>query len=483
MLFTSASDLFRAPADLTQEELSLLRTAVSNALPVLEERDVEVLGANRTGTDAVVFELSVTLRSRGNVNLEEVWSGFQSDMLRRGLTEAGITDVVWVSLTGDGYFDIGGSQSKGDFPTASFLMALGTLLATVLGCCALDVLRSRVSCCGAELCSNPQHLELLLPALALLSVVATAAYAAAELSDGLLYMALGAIAATVVFNMIGLYYFYNSTIDDDDDDTAVLVHAVSAICAVIHVGTLKLPTCNVASWCSMPITQQRYNSLALLGLASSFLGSAPIMAVVITNQQDEWEWSSLALFTFFASLGVLLVCAVAVLRCFIMPVSGRASDRTRPYSQLEISDADNTSVLLGTKTESSPSSPNELLSIGDGAIPAARKADQQGMMPPTSPFISHRGGSGWFPCRSAHRSFWKGVFMTHEMLLSLFSRRTCCDWFAPCLVLNVLLMRLADIVVVDTTTASEAAVVKGDAMDDEEAALMKSPFEPMPYKS
>ena len=326
--------------------------------PSISTADMTVINATNDGSATVIAWISFPVRSPADA---EQWQLIPPPQLRQQLQSAGMEGIQWAGLSSLTISKALTTDNKGmlpdEEPTTAFAVSLGVSAAVIVAAAAVDVVRSAVSWRSRGRPGGPNLLELLLPPLAVSSLVTFVWYTARNLANGsasmtLLLVSVSSIAVSLVFNTLGtitmlrmMFPVWRDANPDAWNDKSGpestnerlggemsrqsenLHHTrflsnkqnviVAAAAAVANVGCLKLlvaDSCSPAkairpSWGDVRI------HLSVLGLISSLLGEVTRIVVVAADQKTmpaAAGWSALAVAAVVLPGNVILVSAISL---------------------------------------------------------------------------------------------------------------------------------------------------------------------------
>ena len=313
--------------------------------------DMTVINATNDGSATVIAWISFPVRSLTDA---EQWQLIPPPQLRQQLQSAGMEGIQWAGLSSLAISKALTTDNKGmlpdEEPTTAFAVSLGVSAAVIVAAAAVDVVRSAASRRSRGRPVGPNLLELLLPPLAVSSLVTFVWYTARNLanndsaSTALLFVSVSSLAVSLVFNTLGtitmlrmvfpvwrdaypdawndkcgLGITHEGVGGDTNNRMRFLSNAqnviVAAAAAVANVGCLKL----LADLCS-PAKSIRQRGdvqihLSVLGLISSLLGEVARIVVVAADQKTipaAAGWSTLAVAAVVLPGNVILVSAISV---------------------------------------------------------------------------------------------------------------------------------------------------------------------------
>ena len=327
--------------------------------PSISTADMTVINATNDGSATVIAWISFPVRRLTDA---EQWQLIPPPQLRQQLQSAGMEGIQWAGLSSLTISEaLTTADNEGmlpdEEPTTAFAASLGVSAAVIMAATAVDVVRSAASWRSRGRPGGPNLLELLLPPLAVSSLVTFVWYTARNLANGpasmaLLLVSVSSIAVSLVFNTLGtitmlrmMFPVWRDAYPDaawNDKCAPGSTHdgvggemsrqsenlhhtrflsktqnvIVAAAAAVANVGCLKLlaDSCSPAkairpSWGDVRI------HLSVLGLISSLLGEVARIVVVAADQKTmpaAAGWSALTVAAVVLPGKVIIVSAISV---------------------------------------------------------------------------------------------------------------------------------------------------------------------------
>ena len=338
--------------DLTIDEQQSyqLRAGLASVAPFfLPPSELVLLSVQQTASDTLEARFAIPLQS---VEDADYWLTLDPEFLKNGFSGAGIGYILYVMLSNARVE--GAEISDGDFPWTTVPLACVMIGGAVLVCLVLDFVRSLSCLLGGR--KNPQHLEICMPLLAMANVASSIMFTL-EISEFIVLLSLsaGGLGAMLAFNFAAMFFYVdmfssNAIIPDSTSGSQgqslvwtikpgvgkippIWLQAVAAVAAYCHIGALKIMSCDVGDWSTLPMSWRRLSSLAWAGLVSVLLGDIPQIAAIMLAQQEEvniYRWSTTAVFSLLTSVSMLLVASISALRSLFSSLGQRSKGYAMP---------------------------------------------------------------------------------------------------------------------------------------------------------